>query len=805
MLTFWQDLRYAARMLVKNPGFTAVAVLTLALGIGANTAIFTVVYGVLLRPLPYPRPDRIVQITASYRGQIDYSGFSALEFDFWNRHSGPFQFLAARTGVGFNLTGGSESARVRAHRVSSTYFNVLGVQPFLGRNFSADEDSPSGPNVAVLSYGLWKSQFGGDSQIVGKTISLDGAAYTVIGVMPSGFQSVPAADLWTTIAQVNKSIGSGINYTLIARLKNDTSRTQADSYLGVVKDSFFEGFRRGTPSAYRQAIAFRAMPFGYMIAYGYRTPLLVLFGAIGFVLLIACANVANLLVSRSAARTREFAVRAALGAGRSRLLGQLLKESLVLAILGGALGLVLAAWLLNFLLALAPTDLPRAHEISLDRWALGFTVLAAFLSAMLFGSAPAFHASKPNLNESLKEGEGRASSGLGRQRLRGALVVAEVALSLVLLAGASLLIKTFANLLRTDPGFDPHGVLSVQIWPTGEKFSSTETMVNFNRNILQRIKSIPGVQSVAVVAAGLPLEQGGNVGVEFPIQKRDESIDYRQITPSYFQTLGIPLRQGRFFTEADSSDSNSVVIVNENLARQYFAYHSPLGEHVKVADQDREIVGLVGNVRSFLNEPAPPTVFIPDAQSPIGLAKLFMGWFPNCILVRTVQSPLSVSNEVAAAVRGVNSDVPVGRIQSVEETLSTSVAFQKFLMTLMSVFAGLAVLLASIGIYGVMAYSVAQRTHEFGIRLALGAGRKDVLRMVLLGGGKLAALGIALGLAGALGLNYLLRSQLYGVSPADPATYLAVGIFLGLVALAACYIPARRATRLDPLKALRYE
>jgi len=380
-----------------------------------------------------------------------------------------------------------------------------------------------------------------------------------------------------------------------------------------------------------------------------------------------------------------------------------------------------------------------------------------------------------------------------------------VALSLVLLAGASLLIKTFANLLRIDPGFDPHAVLSVQIWHTGNEFSSTEVMVNFNRNVVQRIKSIPGVQSAAVVGAGLPLEQGGNVGVEFPIQKRDESIDYRQITPSYFQTLGIPLRQGRFFTEADSSDSSNVVIINENLARQYFANRSPLGEHVKVADQDREIVGVVGNVRSFLNEPAPPTVFIPDAQSPIGLAKLFIGWFPNCILVRTAQNPLSISKEVAGVVRSVNSDVPVGHIQSMEETLSTSVAFQKFLMTLMSVFAGLAVLLAAIGIYGVMAYSVAQRTHEFGIRLALGAGRKDVLAMVLFGAGKLAALGIALGLAGALGLNYLLRSQLYGVSPADPATYLAVCALLGLVALAACYIPARRATRLDPLKALRYE
>ncbi|MFI5126760.1 MAG: ABC transporter permease, partial [Candidatus Acidiferrales bacterium] len=470
METLWQDIKFGFRTLAKSPGFTALVILTLALGIGANTAMFSVVYGVLLRPLPYPQADRIVQLSLSYKGQLDYSGFDAREFDFWKTHDQPFQYLAATTSVGFNLSSGNQPLRVRALRVSADYFRVLGVQPVLGREFSHDEDSISGPNVVILTNGLWQSQFGGDPTVIGKTISLDGTPYSVVGIMPAGFQSIPPVDVWTTIGQVAHSIGSGINYTVIGRLKTGISDKQADSYLSTAKDSFFNEFRRGY-SKYRQSIAFHAEPLRSMVSFNYRTPLLVLFGAIGFVLLIACVNVANLLMSRAAARGKEIAIRTALGAGRGRLFQQLLTESLLLAVLGGALGLLFAYWGLDLLLALAPTDLPRAHAIFLDGWALGFTLLASLLTGIFFGLTPALQSSKADLNNSLKENVGRATSGKGRRRLRNALAVSEIALSLVLLTGAALLIETFANLLHTNPGFDPRPILTLQTWTTGQKFT----------------------------------------------------------------------------------------------------------------------------------------------------------------------------------------------------------------------------------------------------------------------------------------------------------------------------------------------
>ena len=808
MNTLWQDLRYAARMLARSPGFAVIAVLTVALGIGANTAIFSVVYGVLLRPLPYPDPDRILQISISYKGQLDFSDFTASEFDFWKQHSKPFSYLVARTGQGFNLTGGSESLRLRALRVSSSYFNVLGVQPAIGRSFSADEDSVTGPNVAILSYGLWKSQFGGNPQLIAKTVSLNGMPYTVVGIMPSGFESIPAADVWTTIAQVDRTVGSGMNYTLIGRLRNGTSRKQADAYLDSVRGSFLQQFRTHQISPKeRPFVAFQATPLVYMLALEYRTPLLALFGAIGFVLLIACVNVANLLLARGATRAREIAVRAALGAGRSRVVRQLLTESLLLAVLGGALGVLLSYGGLRFLLGLAPTDLPRAHHIAVDGWALGFGLAVSVLCGIVFGMAPAFQASRTDLNATLKESTGRTSSGPGGQRMRGALVVAEVALSLVLLAGASLLIETFANLLHTNPGFDPHPILSVQIWPTGGEIATTQAMVNFHRNAIQRIEGIPGVQSAAVVTGGLPLELGGNVYFEFAGRKQGQGVsaDYREITLEYFRALGVPLEQGRFFTRADTATAGHVAIINEEMAREHFPDRTAVGEHLKADTEDFEIVGIVGNVRSFLNQPAPPTVFIPNTQADIGGTKGFLGWFPASVLVRTGQNPLSVSKDVVNAIQAADSAVPIGRVQSMDEVLSTALAFQEFLMTLMSVFAGLALVLAAVGIYGVMAFLVAQRTHEIGIRVALGARPSDVWRLLVSRGMLLAAIGIVLGLVGAAGVTQLLADQLYGVKPADPLLLTIAAAILGIVALLACWIPARRATRVDPIIALRYE
>ncbi len=824
MKNLWQDVRYGLRTIAKQPGFAAIVILTLALGIGANTAIFSVVYGVLLRPLPYPHPDRITQISISYQGQLDYSGFDAREFDFWKAHNQPFDYLAASTDVGFNLSTGSQPLRVRALRVSKDYFRVMGVQPALGREFSQDEDSLNGPNVVILSYGLWKSQLGGNAGILGRAISLDGKPYTVVGVMPAGFQSMwgrpagPSVDLWTTIGQVNQSLGSGINYIVLGRLKNGMSFRQVNGYFSSIKDSFFKQFRTRS-YAQRQSIAFSVQPLRSMISFGYQTPILVLFGAIGFVLLIACANVANLLMSRAAARGKEIAIRTALGASRTRLFRQLLTESLLLAIIGGAVGLLFADWGLNLLVSFAPPDLPRAHDISLDRWALAFTMLVSLLTGILFGLAPAFQSSKVDLNNSLKESVGRATSGAARRRLRSALAVAEIALSLVLLAGAGLLIETFANLLRTNPGFDPHPILALQTWTTDQKFpplpaaattsqesARSAAIDEFYRGILTKVQAIPGVQSAAVVGAGLPFDDGGNVDVSLPSERGsgDISADFRSITPDYFRTLGIPLLQGRFFSEADSPTAANVVVINEAFVQEKFPHRNPIGQRLMVDDTPREIVGVVGDVKSALNEPVPSTVFIPLAQDP-GEIQGFQTWFPIAILVRTAQPPLSLSHAVETAVHDADPNLPVGHIESMDQIRSVSLAFQRFLMLVMSIFAALALILAAVGTYGVMSYSIAQRTHEIGIRMALGARPGDVLRMVVGQGMTLAAIGLALGLAGALETTRLLASQLYGVKPADPVVLAVVVALLGFVAFLACYIPARRAARVDPLVALRYE
>ena len=825
MKNIWQDIRYGLRLLKKAPSFALLIILTLGLGIGANTAIFSVVYGVLLRPLPYPEPDRIVQISLSFNGQLDYSGFDAPEFDFWRSHSQPFQSIAVTTPVGFNLSSGSQPLRVRALRVSSDYFRVMGVQPALGREFTPDEDSLHGPNTVILSYGLWKSQFGADPNLLGKTISLDGTPYTVVGVMPASFQSMwgrpagPAVDLWTTIGQVAHSIGQGINYVVIARLNANASRGQADAYLNSVKDLFFNQFRTRSYGPHRQQIAFLAVPLRSTIASDYRTPLLVLFGAIAFVLLIACVNVANLLTSRASSRRQEIAIRTALGASTGRIFSQLLTESLILGLLGGALGLLFADWALGALLALAPANLPRVNDIFLDRWALGFTLLASLLTGILFGVAPALQTTKVDLNNSLKENAGRSGTGAAGRRLGNALVVAEIALSLVLLAGAGLLIETFANLLRTSPGFDARNLLVLETWTTGQKFaplpdnatpaqenSRAAAIARFYGAILEKVQAIPGVQSAAVVGEGLPLDYGGNVGVWLASEGEDKatSMDFRTVTQDYFRTLRIPLVKGRTFTQADSSTAAGVAIVNQAFVREKFPNANPIGQGIVAGGTPCQIVGVVSDVKSSLGEPVPPTVFIPLGQDP-GEIQGFQAWFPVAIVVRTGPSPLSLSQSLEEAVHAADPDLPTGHIQSMEQILSASLAFNKFLMTLMSVFAGLALVLAAVGIYGVMAYSVSQRTHEIGIRMALGARPGEILRMIIGQGMLITLCGLVLGLGGALAATRLLSDALFGVKPTDPLTF-SIGIaVLAAIAFLACFIPARRAATVDPLISLRYE
>lgn len=833
MKNLWQDIRFGSRAILRQPGFAAIIILTLALGIGANTAIFSVVYGVLVRPLPYPQPDRITQISISYNGVLDYSGFNAREFDFWQTHNQPFSAVAATTGVGFNLSSGSLPLRVHALRVSKDYFRVMGVQPALGREFTQDENSANGPNVAILGYGLWKSEFGGNAGLLGKTISLDGTPYTVIGIMPIGFQNVglrgnsdTGAQLWTTIGQVANSTGRGINYTVIARLKDGFSTEQADGYLAIALPEFAKQFpsQRFSP---RNHAAFSAEPLIRMASLGYRTKLLVLFGAIGFVLLIACANVANLLMSRAASRSREMAIRTALGASRMRLFRQLLTESLVLAVLGGALGLLVANWGLKLLLALAPADLPRASAIYLDGWALAFTALVSLLTGVLFGIAPAFQTFRADLNHSLKESVGRATTGVSRSRLRSALAVAEIALSLVLLAGAALLVKTFANLLNTNAGFDPRPILTLQTWTTGQKFSTTPSKTNFfgevmnpaeissfYEGILDKIRSAPGVVSAAVVGGGLPLAGGGNVYVWLPSEGESGglSADFRSISTDYFRTLGIPLLQGRLFAKSDSPDGAKVAVINQEFVREKFSKRNPIGQILNVNGTPRQIVGIVSDAKSSIygtnvsgGFPVPATVFIPLAQDTGEIQEFQHYGLPVYIVARTSLPPLSISRAVENAIHSAEPDLPIGHVESMEQILSTSLSFQRFTMTLMSIFAGLALILATLGIYGVIAYSVTQRTHEIGIRMALGAHPSDVLRMVVRQGMTLAGIGVAIGIGGALATTGFLASQLYGVKPSDPVVLAAVSAALVLIALLASYIPARRASHADPLVALRYE
>jgi len=811
MRGIWQDLRYAIRILVKSPAFTVVAVLTLALGIGANTAIFTVVYGVLLRPLPFPQPDRIVQLAETFRADSDEMDLSWNELQHLREYGQLFEHVAGYTDVGFNLATGNEAEHLRGVPASAEYFQVFGVHPEFGRDFLPEEDRGEGQRVAILSHALWTRRFGGDRAVIGRKILLSGDAFTVIGIMPAGFDPRSdselnpgvRADVWVPLALVAKTAGSGENIAVMARLRADVTREQLLSQMDIVT----QDFRVRYPDVVGKELAMSFRPYQAMIGLGMRPFLLVLLGAIGFVLLIACANVANLLLARGSSRGRELAVRVAVGASRGRLFRQLLTESMLIALAGGALGLVVAEAGLGSLLAMAPSNLPRVSDIRLDGWVFGFTFLISIVTGVVFGIAPALYATKTNLSESLKDGGGRAGAGVGRARLRQGLVIGELALSLVLLTGAGLMIATFQRLMNTSPGFDPHHVLTVQFWMTGSKYASTPEVMNFYRVVEQRVEALPGVTAAGVVAAGLPLERGGNNGVRIAGAKESEfvSMDYREITPGYFRAIGTPMKQGRGITEADSETSNSVVVINEAAERKYFPDRRALGEHLYVSRTLCEVVGVVSDVKSHLDQPAEPTTFIPAAQAKFGTSSLFEGWFPRSIVVRTTGDPLQLGGALREAMAATDPLVPTGTIRSMDQVLSRSLALRSFMMMLLSIFGGLALVLASVGIYGVIAFAVSQRTREIGVRMALGAKPADVLRMVLREGMTLVTVGVVVGVAAALMLTRLLEGMVYGVNVRDPFIFVTVNLLLVAVSLAACYIPARRATRVDPLVALRYE
>jgi len=810
MTTLWQDLRYGLRVLAKSPAFTLVSILTLALGIGANTAIFTIVYGVLLRPLPFPEPDRIVQLAEFYKQATDEMDIDSREWKRLQDYGKPFEYMAAYTSVGYNLAAGTGAEHLRGMPVSSQYFSVLGVQPVLGRDFTEEDGSGGGQRVAIISYSLWARRFGADPAQIGQKILLNGDPYTLIGVMPRDFSPIAvatdlpnsgAADVWTPLALVANTVGSGGNIGVLARLHRGVTTSQLQAQMEIVT----QDFRREFPDVVGKELIISFLPYQKMVGAEVRPYLLVLLGAIGFVLLIACANVANLFLARGGLRGREIAVRIAMGASRWRLFQQLLTESMLIALAGGAVGLLVAYLGLGSLLAVAPADLPRVSDVHLDGWVFAFTFLVSLLTGVLFGLAPALEASRAGINEALKEGAGRASAAPGRALLRKLLIVGEFAISLVLLTGAGLMIATFSKLIHSDPGFNPQRMLSVQFWLIGSKYDSSARIEAFNRAVVQRLEAIPGVGSAAIVAAGLPLERGGNNGVRLPNSTEGYNVDYREISPGFFRAMGIPLLKGRAFSEADSETASKVVIVNQAFVRELFAGRNPLGEHIFISREPFEIVGVVGDVKSFLDQPVRRTTFIPAAQASYDTSRVFEGWFPRSLVLRTSVDPLSISRTVRDAVAAVDPVVPTGSIRTMDQVLSHSLALRNFMMFLLSLFAALALTLATVGIYGVISYAVSQRTREIGVRMALGAHPRDVLRLILGEGLKLVFAGAALGVVFALLATRFISTMIYGVSATDPLIFLSVVTLLVVVSLAACYVPARRAMRVDPIVALRYE
>ncbi len=812
-----QDLRFALRMMLKSPGFTAVAVLALALGIGANSAIFTLVNSVLLRPLPYPESERLFLVVRQYRASRTET-VSLPKIDYWRTHNRVFDRLTAFDviGAGYNLSGAEgEPERVRGVRVSAEFFRVVGVSPVLGRGFLPEEDLPGGRRVVVLSQGLWRRRFGADPGLLGKPVILAGEPYTVVGVMPRGFEFVPEADLWTPLQPVIRSNDQANYLACLGRLKPGVTAEQARAEM----ERLARQFRPQYPDLMGRNESFGVFSLHEWVVGNIRPALLVLLGAVGCVLLIACANVANLLLARAAARAKEVAIRTALGASRLRLLRQLLTESVVLALAGGALGSLLGFWGLKALLVASPAGIPLVR-IAMDARVLGFTLAVSLATGVLFGLAPALRASRPDLNETLKEGSGRATAGSPRSTLRGLLVAGEMALALVLLIGAALLIETYLSLRNVPPGFDPRHVLTMQMSLTGPRYAHTAQVDSFFRQVLQRLETLPGVEAASSVTS-LPLELGPDL--PFNIEGRTDTdnnpgAQWRAITPSYFRAMRIPLRRGRYFTDAETGQSPAVVIINEALVRRFWprypAGEDPIGQRITIGrimgkefvERTREVVGVVADIKEVgLDRAAPLTLFVPCSQVPPAFTALLNRLLPVAWVVRTAGEPLGMTASIQREIRAVDRQQPISNVRTMEQVLNGSIARQNFNMRLLGVFAALALVLAAVGIYGVMSYSVGQRMHEIGIRMALGAGRGAVARLIVGQGMLLALAGVLAGLGGAFGLTRLLAGLLFGVRPTNAGTFAGVSLLLLLVALAATYLPARRAMRVEPIRALRYE
>jgi len=819
METLWRDLQVAARGLRKKPGFAAVVVLTLALGIGANSAIFTVINGVLLRALPYPQAGRLVFLYRDYPGLSvnTHGAVSATKFLFWRDKGSMFEGVTAADllGASMNLSvEGKEPEHVASLRVSSDFFRVLGVSPMLGRDFLPDDDRKGAEPVVILSYSLWRQSFNSDPSIIGHPVTLNGRSFTIIGIGSNRFEFPVSADAWTPLQISADSTDEANLFQVIARLKPGVSFEQARAGLGPLR----EEFHRTYPNLIGTSETIGMTDFRRMITGDVRPALLVLIGAVVFVLLIACANVANLLLARSATRQREIAVRTALGASLAQLVRQMLAESVLLALLGAIVGLALAVWGLPWLLSAAPGGLPLRSQISVDGRVLLFTLGVALIAGLIFGLAPALHAPRRNVYDVLKEGGTRATTGASGRRMRSALVVSEVALSLILLLGAALLLDSFWKLSHVPSGFEAHNVLTMQMSLGGERYNSTARIADFDHQLAERLERLPGVAAAASVT-NLPLELGPDF--PFDVMGRAPSANnssgeaqWRHITPDYLRVMKIPLLSGRTFSETDQANSPAVAIINQAMAREFWPKENPIGQQILIgkvmgprfADRTREIVGIIGDVREEgLNAPAPPTMFLPVTQVPESISILSTQLLPSSWVIRTSVPPMTIANEARREVLSLDGQLPAFHFRTMDDVLSASIAPQQFNMLLLLIFAGVALTLSAVGIYGVMAYAVSERFHEFGIRMALGAQRADVLRMVLRHGMGLAAIGIVLGVLGGAGVSRGLKSLLFGVSALNPVAFIAVSVFLALVAAAACYIPARRATRVDPLVALRYE
>jgi predicted permease len=816
-----QDVRYGARMLRKNPGFTLVAVLTLALGIGVNTAMFSIVNGVLLNPLPYPHAEQLVTLHES-KPNFEFGSISYPNFRDWQKDNHTFSSMAIARRFAFSLTGLGEAEQVRARFISSDFFSTVGVNPVLGRDLAPGEDEIGAAPIALISAGFWKRKFGSSPEVLGRSLTLDGRNYTVVGVIPANFdlflRSFDIAEVYVPIGQWNNPLlpkrGAGLGLHGIARLKPGVSIDQARADMNEVSRNLSVAFPDDD-----KGIAASLIPLRQDMLGDVQPVLLVLFAAVAFVLLIACVNVANLLLARSTGRLREFAIRAALGAGQGRILRQLLTESILLALAGGALGLTLAQWGTQATLKHLPADLPRAAAVGLDMRALAFTAVVSLLAGMLFGLAPALRTSEPELHKTLKEG-GRGASAL-RHRAQSVFVVVEMAMALVLLVGAGLLIRTMAHLWTVNPGFNPENLLTFNLsLPPSMMSASPEAVRAAVRDLDAKIASTPGVQAISETWGALPLGfDDENVfwldGQPKPASQNEMSwaLDYI-VEPGYLQAMGIPLERGRFFTPQDNEHAPHVVVIDDVFARKHFGNQDPLGRGVMLSDSLKntgtraEIVGVVGHVNQWGldaddTQQVRAQLYIPCMQMP----DAFFSLVPSGIsfVVRAANNTAGLLDSIRNTSRQMSSQQVIYGAQTMNEIISDSLAARRFSMILLGIFAALALLLSSVGIYGVISYLVGQRTQEIGIRVALGARRWDVLRLVLSHSVKMAVLGVFIGVATSLALTRLMDKMLYGVSATDPITFFAVAILLTSVALAASYIPARRAMRVDPIVALRYE